>query len=80
MSEVSTSYVERQNLTMRMGTRRFARLTSGFSKKIERLAHAVALYFMYYNFGSIHKALSVTPAIWGSVSWITSGRSKKSLH
>jgi IS1 family transposase len=63
VSEVSTSYVERQNLTMRMGMRRFTRLTNGFSKKIENLAHAVALHFMYYNFGRIHKALRVTPAM-----------------
>ena len=63
MSDVSTSYVERQNLTMRMGMRRFTRLTNGFSKKIENLAHAVALHFMYYNFGRIHKTLRVTPAM-----------------
>ena len=63
MSDVSTSYVERQNLTMRMGMRRFTRLTNGFSKKIENLAHAVALHFMFYNFGRIHKTLRVTPAM-----------------
>ena len=63
MSDVSTSYVERQNLTMRMGMRRFTRLTNGFSKKIENLAHAVALHFVYYNFGRIHKTLRVTPAM-----------------
>lgn len=63
VSEVSTSYVERQNLTMRMSMRRFTRLTNGFSKKIENLAHAVALHFMYYNFGRIHKTLRVTPAM-----------------
>jgi IS1 family transposase len=62
-NHVSTSYVERQNLTMRMGMRRFTRLTNGFSKKIENHAHAVALHFMYYNFGSIHKTLRVTPAM-----------------
>lgn len=50
MSRVSTSYVERQNLTMRMGMRRFTRLTNGFSKKIEFHAHAVSLNFMCYNF------------------------------
>lgn len=63
MSDVSTSYVERQNLTMRMGMRRFTRLTNGFSKKIENLGHAVALHFMFYNFGRIHKTLRVTPAM-----------------
>ncbi|MGD9983748.1 MAG: IS1 family transposase [Porticoccaceae bacterium] len=60
---VSTSYVERQNLTMRMSMRRFTRLTNGFSKKIENLGHAVALHFMFYNFGRIHKTLRVTPAM-----------------
>lgn len=55
---ISTSYVERQNLTMRMSMRRFTRLTNGFSKKIENLEHAVALHFMYYNFARPHKSLS----------------------
>jgi IS1 family transposase len=59
----STSYVERQNLTMRMSMRRFTRLTNGFSKKIENLEHAVALHFMYYNFCRIHQSLRVTPAM-----------------
>jgi len=63
MSKVSTSYVERQNLTMRMGMRRFTRLTNGFSKKIENLECAVALHFMHYNFARIHKTLRVTPAM-----------------
>lgn len=61
--EISTSYVERANLTMRMGMRRFTRLTNGFSKKVENHAHAVALHFMYYNFGRVHKTLRVTPAM-----------------
>jgi hypothetical protein len=60
---VSTSFVERQNLTMRMSMRRFTRLTNGFSKKIENLECAVALHFMYYNFARVHKTLRVTPAM-----------------
>jgi IS1 family transposase len=60
---VSTSYVERQNLSMRMGMRRFTRLTNGFSKKIENHCHAIALYFMYYNFARVHQTLRVTPAM-----------------
>ena len=60
---ISTSYIERQNLTMRMGMRRFTRLTNGFSKKVENHAHAVALHFMHYNFCRVHKTLRVTPAM-----------------
>jgi IS1 family transposase len=60
---VSTSYVERQNLSMRMGMRRFTRLTNGFSKKIENHAHQVALYFFHYNFCRVHQSLRVTPAM-----------------
>jgi IS1 family transposase len=60
---VSTSYAERQNLTMRMSMRRFTRLTNAFSKKIDNLEAAVALHFMYYNFCRIHKTLRVTPAM-----------------
>lgn len=62
-ADVSTSYIERSNLTMRMGMRRFTRLTNGFSKKLENHAHAVAIHTMYYNFGRIHKTLRVTPAM-----------------
>jgi IS1 family transposase len=65
---ISTSYVERQNLTMRMSMRRFTRLTNGFSKKLENLGHAVALHFMYYNFGRIHQTLRVTPAMEAGIS------------
>lgn len=57
-TKISTSYAERQNLTMRMGMRRFTRLTNGFSKKIENLEYAVALHFMYYNFARPHKTLA----------------------
>jgi len=60
--EISTSYVERQNLTMRMGMRRFTRLTNGFSKKVENLAHAVSLHYMHYNFARVHQTLRSTPA------------------
>lgn len=63
VAHVNTSYVERANLTMRMGMRRFTRLTNGFSKKVENHAHAVALHSMYYNFGRVHKSLRVTPAM-----------------
>jgi hypothetical protein len=60
---ISTSFVERQNLTMRMSMRRFTRLTNGFSKKVENLAHSVALHYMWYNFARVHKTLRVTPAM-----------------
>ena len=60
---ISTSYVERQNLTIRMGMRRFTRLTNAFSKKLDNLKRAVALHFMYYNFCRVHQTLRVTPAM-----------------
>ncbi len=63
MADISTSYVERANLTMRMHMRRFTRLTNGFSKKLENHMHAVSLHFMFYNFCKIHKTLRVTPAM-----------------
>lgn len=68
MKLISTSYVERQNLTMRMHMRRFTRLTNAFSKKLENHMHAISLYFMFYNFVKIHKSLKVTPAMEAGIS------------
>ena len=65
---ISTSYVERQNLTMRMHMRRFARLTNAFSKKVEMHTHAVALHFAYDNFCKVHQTLRVTPAMQAGLS------------
>jgi IS1 family transposase len=66
--KISTSYVERQNLTMRMGMRRFTRLTNAFSKKVENLASAVALHYMHYNFARVHSTTKTTPAMAAGVS------------
>jgi len=67
-SLISTSYIERQNLTMRMHMRRLTRLTNAFSKKLENFKAAVRLYFAYYNFVRIHKSVRMTPAMAGGVT------------
>lgn len=68
IEHISTSHTERQNLSMCMEIRRFARLTNAFSKKLENHEHAIALYFMYYNFSRIHQTLRVTPAMEAGIS------------
>src|SRR5258708_3398562 len=65
---ISTSYIERQNLSMRMGMRRFTRLTNGHSKKVENHGHQIALYFMHYNFCRVHSSLRVAPAMQACLS------------
>ena len=65
---ISTSFVERQNLTMRMQMRRFTRLTNAFSKKVENLGYALALHFMHYNFCRVHKTVKMTPAMAAGVA------------
>ena len=77
-AHISTSYIERQNLTLRMGNRRFTRLTNTFSKKIENHKHSIALHFMHYNFCRIHKTLRVTPAMEGG--FLTTFGSLKNLR
>ena len=68
VKQISTSYAERQNLSMRMGMRRFTRLTNGFSKNVENHARALAIYFMHYNFVRIHQTLRCTPAMAAGVT------------
>lgn len=65
---ISTSCIERQNFNIRQSMRRFTRLTNGFSKKVQNLKYAIALYFMYYNFARVHKTLRVTPAMEAEVA------------
>jgi len=65
---ISTSYVERQNLTMRMSMRRFTRLTNGLSKKVENHEYVLAIYFLYYNFCRVHQTLRVTPSMEAGIS------------
>jgi IS1 family transposase len=67
-AHVSTSYIERSNLTLRMGNRRFTRLTNAFSKKVDNHRHMVALFFLYYNFCRVHSTLRVTPAMEAGIS------------
>ena len=84
-AHISTSLVERQNLTMRMSMRRFTRLTNAFSKKVENLHAAVALHFAHYNFVRLHRSLNVTPAmqagvsnrLWSLTSWSNGLQTKK---
>ena len=68
VARITTSHIERSNLTMRMQMRRFTRLTNAFSKKVENLAHAVSVHFMYYNFVRVHMTLKTSPAVAAGVA------------
>jgi hypothetical protein len=68
IEHISTSFVERRNLTMRMSMRRFTRLTNAFSKKLDNLKAAVALHFVHYNFARVHRSLRIAPAMAAGVS------------
>jgi hypothetical protein len=68
VEHINTSYVERQNLSMRMGIRRFTRLTNAFSKKLENHIHALSIYFMHYNFVRIHQTIRCSPAMEAGVT------------
>jgi hypothetical protein len=63
IEHISTSYIERHNLQMRMSMRRFTRLTNGHSKKVENHEHALAIHYVHYNFARVQRALGVTPAM-----------------
>ena len=67
-AKISTSHVERQNLNIRMGNRRFTRLTNGFSKKLDNHSYSLAVYFFHHNFCRIHKSLKITPAMAAGVT------------
>jgi len=67
-AHVSTSYAERQNLNMRMGMRRFTRLTNAFSKKVENHEHMIGLYYAFYNFCRVHQTLKTAPAVAAGVA------------
>ena len=68
VDRISTSHIERRNLSMRMGMRRFTRLTNAFSKKLENHLHTLSLYFVHYNFRRIHKTLRMSPAMAAGVT------------
>ena len=78
-SHISTSFIERQNLTLRMSMRRFTRLTNAFSKKLGNHMYAISLHYMYYNFGRIHKTLRVSPAMEAKAidHYMVSGRNSR---